>query len=156
MHTLKQTQLLHTTLAEAWAFVQAPANLDTLTPAWLRFEIVSEVPPVMEEGLIIEYRIGIPLLGRQRWVTEIKHIRAPFHFVDEQRLGPYRFWYHRHELREVADGVLMTDTVHYRLPFGPLGELAHALVIEKTLKRIFDFRRCRFTELFGPPSPART
>ncbi|VFQ45598.1 SRPBCC family protein [Desulfoluna butyratoxydans] len=153
MHTLRQSQLLPTTLDKAWAFVQAPANLDTITPPWLRFEIVSDVPEVMEDGLIIEYRIGLPVLGRRRWVTEIKHIKAPFRFVDEQRLGPYRFWYHHHELREVPGGVLMTDTVRYRLPFGPLGELVHALVIRRTLERIFAHRRHRFTALFPAPSP---
>jgi ligand-binding SRPBCC domain-containing protein len=149
MHTLKQNQLLPTTLEKAWAFIQAPANLDTITPPWLRFEIVSEVPEIMENGMIIEYRIGLPLIGRQRWVTEIKHIRTLHSFVDEQRLGPYRFWYHHHELKEVTEGVLMTDTVRYQLPFGPLGALVHALVIKKTLTRIFQHRRHRFTELFG-------
>lgn len=150
MHTLRQTQRLPTTLEEAWAFIQAPANLDTLTPPWLRFEILSLVPEVMENGLIIEYRIGLPFLGRRRWVTEIKHIKAPYRFVDEQRLGPYRFWYHHHELKEVKGGVLMTDTVHYRLPFGPVGEWVHALVIKKILGRIFAYRRQRFSQLFPP------
>jgi len=101
----------------------------------------------MEDGLIIEYRIGLPTLGRRRWVTEIKHIKAPYRFVDEQRLGPYRFWYHHHELREVPRGV------RYRLPFGPLGELVHALVIRRALERIFAHRHHRFTELFPSPSP---
>lgn len=151
MHTLKQSQLLPTTLEEAWAFIQAPANLDTITPPWLRFEILSDVPDVMENGLIIEYRIGLPVIGRQQWVTEIKHIKPLCSFVDEQRLGPYRFWYHHHAIKEVEGGVLMTDTVHYRLPFGPLGELVHALVIRNTLKRIFEHRYRRFTELFGHP-----
>ena len=32
MHTLRQSQLLPTTLDKAWSFVQAPANLDTITP----------------------------------------------------------------------------------------------------------------------------
>lgn len=150
MHTLKQSQLLPTTLEKAWDFIQAPANLDTITPPWLRFEIVSEVPEIMENGLIIEYRIGLPFIGRQGWVTEIKHIQRLCSFVDEQRLGPYRFWYHHHELKEVSEGVLMTDTIRYELPFGPLGELVHALVIKKTLARIFQHRHHRFTELFGP------
>ncbi|WP_300670022.1 SRPBCC family protein [Desulfoluna sp.] len=154
MHTLTQNQLLPTTREKAWAFIQAPANLNTLTPPWLHFEIVSEIPETMENGLIIEYRIGLPLLGRQRWITEIKHIKAPCRFVDEQRLGPYRFWYHHHELTETPKGVLMTDTIHYRLPLGPIGELIHALFIRKVLTRIFAYRHRRFTELFTPYPPS--
>ena len=34
----------------------------------------------------------------------------------------------------------MRDTVRYALPFGPLGEVAHALSCARDLERIFDFR----------------
>ena len=34
----------------------------------------------------------------------------------------------------------MTDTVRYALPFGPLGELAHRLVVARDLRSIFDYR----------------
>ena len=43
-------------------------------------------------------------------------------FVDVQLSGPYRLWHHTHEFRPHPDGgTLMTDTVRYALPFGPLG-----------------------------------
>ncbi|SHH93320.1 hypothetical protein [Desulfofustis glycolicus] len=35
----------------------------------------------------------------------------------------------------------MIDRVHYQLPYGPLGELLHRLVVRGTLERIFAFRR---------------
>jgi hypothetical protein len=34
----------------------------------------------------------------------------------------------------------MRDRVLYKLPFGPLGEVAHALFVRRDLRRIFDFR----------------
>ena len=34
----------------------------------------------------------------------------------------------------------MRDTVRYALPFGPLGEIAHALFVRRDLQRIFDYR----------------
>jgi ligand-binding SRPBCC domain-containing protein len=43
----------------------------------------------------------IPFFGRRKWVAEMKYIREPFSFVDEQRVGPYKLWYHYHELFEV-------------------------------------------------------
>jgi hypothetical protein len=35
----------------------------------------------------------------------------------------------------------MRDTVRYSIPFGPLGTLAHALVVRRDLDAIFGFRR---------------
>jgi ligand-binding SRPBCC domain-containing protein len=34
----------------------------------------------------------------------------------------------------------MTDRVHYALPFGPLGQVVHALLIKKRLEAIFHYR----------------
>ncbi|BDD86321.1 SRPBCC family protein [Desulfofustis limnaeus] len=132
-----------------WDFIQDPANLDDITPPDLRFTIVSEVPAIMYDGLIIEYRLQVPVFGKQSWVTEIKHIRPGQSFVDEQRLGPYRFWYHYHEVRPEEGGAAMLDRVHYRLPGGPLGSLLHQLIVRRTLARIFEFRRQRLATLFG-------
>jgi len=61
--------------------------------------------------------------------------------VDGQRCSSYKFWHHRHELVEVPGGVLMRDKVHYALPFGPFGAIAHALFVRRKLEWIFGFRR---------------
>jgi ligand-binding SRPBCC domain-containing protein len=83
-------------------------------------------------------------------VTEITHCREPHFFVDEQRLGPYRFWHHQHQLREVAGGVEVRDLIHYLLPFGPLGRVASALV-RRQLVAIFDYRSKAVKERFDAP-----
>ena len=149
MYTLTRDQLLAVSLAEAWAFLENPHNLNRITPADLHFAITSSTPEVMYDGLIIEYLITIPVIGRQRWVTEIKHIKKNHSFVDEQRLGPYRFWYHYHLIREEGNGVRSYDTVYYQPPFGVAGRLVNHLFIRKTLDRIFDFRQNRLAEIFG-------
>ena len=143
MYILERSQKVSGSQEQAWAFLQHPANLDRITPPDLKFRIVTEVPAIMVNGLIIEYRITIPFIGTHAWVTEIKHIREGVSFVDEQRLGPYRFWYHYHEIRQEEDGVLLIDRVHYQPPLGILGRIAHRLYIRRTLERIFDYRRER-------------
>lgn len=140
IHTLHQDQIIDTDLATAWQFISAPKNLDTITPEDLSFEIVTEVPQKMYNGLLIEYRVGIPLLGKQTWLTEIKHIREQHSFVDEQRVGPYQVWYHYHEITEVFGGIRFVDRVNYVLPFGPLGAIAHGLYVRRKLAHIFNFR----------------
>jgi len=42
---------------------------------------------------MIAYRIRIAPGIRIRWLTEIRHVSF---FADEQRIGPYRLWYHEH------------------------------------------------------------
>jgi ligand-binding SRPBCC domain-containing protein len=56
-------------------------------------------------------------------------------------------WHHTHQFVEVAGGVLMTDVVRYRVPWGPLGSLARLLFVRRWLDQIFDYRRQRIAEL---------
>lgn len=141
IHRLYRRQFLPIRPEEAWPFFSTPHNLERITPPFLNFKITSAVPDEIYSGLVITYRIaavaGIPMT----WVTEIKHVEPLRRFVDEQRIGPFRFWYHEHSFRAVENGIEMEDTVHYVMPWGWLGELVHAVFIRARLKAIFDFRR---------------
>lgn len=140
IHQLYREQIIQTDLATAWDFISSPKNLDAITPDDLSFQIVSDVPEKMTNGLLIEYKVGIPFLGQQTWLTELKHIREQHSFVDEQRIGPYKVWYHYHEITEVPEGIRFIDRVSYVMPFGPFGAIAHALYVNKQLNYIFDHR----------------
>ncbi len=149
IHTLEQQQTLPISLNEAWAFFSTPANLEKITPADIGFEITSPLEYQMFEGQIITYRVKLAPLLRLSWVTEIKCVVEGHSFVDEQRFGPYKFWQHRHEFEAVPDGVLMRDKVHYALPFGPFGALAHGLFVRRKLEWIFASRQRILTEYFA-------
>ena len=86
---------------------------------------------------MIGYRLRVPPGVPVTWWTEIKHVDAPHRFVDEQRAGPYRMWYHEHHFRAVDGGVEMSDILHYALPLGWLGRLAHALFFGRKVRSIF-------------------
>lgn len=103
----------------------------------------------MYNGLMIEYRVGIPLMGKQTWLTEIKHVRENHSFVDEQRVGPYKIWYHYHGIEPHSEGVRFIDRVNYVMPFGMLGSIAHSLYVKKKLRYIFDFRAQAISRLLG-------
>ncbi len=117
------------------------------------FEVMSELPETIFDGLLIEYRIAVPILGKQSWLTEIQYIREGRAFVDEQRIGPYKFWMHLHEIEACEGGVRFRDRVTYALPFGPIGTLAHALYVKKQLRRVFDYRARVLPECLGAAKP---
>lgn len=141
VYSLKTVQHIPADLKTTWAFFSNPANLQQITPAAMRFEIKSKHHgPVMYPGQIIEYKVR-PVLGiPMYWMTEITHVEEGRFFVDEQRFGPYSLWHHQHHFKEVDGGVEMTDIVHYKIPLGFLGDIAHALFVKKQLDQIFDYR----------------
>ncbi len=104
---------------EVFGFFSEAQNLETLTPGWLRFSIVTPTPVEMRVGAIIDYQLklrGIPL----RWRTEITAWDPPRRFIDEQVRGPYRLWTHEHLFKEHQGGTLMSDRVRYAVPGGGL------------------------------------
>lgn len=156
MHRLETIQRLPIDLDTAWDFFSSPANLKTITPPYMGFEITSGFNPgeKMYAGMMISYIVK-PLLGiPMEWVTEITHVRDRAFFVDEQRLGPYALWHHQHHFKAIEGGVEMRDIIHYRAPMGPLGKIAVALFIRKKVESIFDYRYQKLEGLFGRFQPA--
>ncbi len=140
VYSLKTNQVLPVSLKEAWDFFSNPMNLQEITPDSLSFRVTSELPPKMYQGMVVTYKVkplpGIPLT----WVTEITTVDKNKMFIDEQRFGPYKFWHHQHIFSETDEGVNMQDIVHYALPFGFLGTIAHSVFVKKQLDDIFDYR----------------
>ena len=135
---------------EVWDFISSPKNLKRITPDYMGFDITSHNPQdTMYPGMIISYKVS-PVLGiKMRWVTEITHVREKDYFVDEQRVGPYAIWHHEHKIEPIEGGVLMTDIVSYKPPFGILGTLANGLFIRRQLNEIFKYRTTAVEEIFG-------
>ena len=152
IHLLERTVHLGADIQTIWEFIRTPQNLNIITPEDLQFQILSDVPATMYDGLLIEYSIRIPGLGRRKWLTEIKHIRERHCFVDEQRSGPFRFWYHYHQIEPHQDGgTICIDRVSYIVGYPVVGELLHSFYIRQTLERIFDFRQKKLREIFPLP-----
>mgnify|MGYP000722411960 CR=1 FL=1 len=148
-YRINRLQILPISIETAWDFFSNPLNLSAITPPWLNFRVTSSVAGRMYPGMIITYQLtpvaGFPV----NWVSEITHVREPMFFVDEQRIGPYRFWHHQHVFTPIDVGVEMTDIVHYQLPLGPVGRVFHNALVRKKLEAIFDYRRKVLRQLFG-------
>jgi ligand-binding SRPBCC domain-containing protein len=148
LHRLERRQLLARPVDDVFAFYADAANLEALTPPFLRFHIVTPTPIAMRVGTRIDYALslyGVPI----RWRTLITCWEPGVRFVDEQEAGPYAYWRHEHAFEARGRATLMRDTVEYLEPLRAVGQLAHLLFVRRALDRIFDFRRDAADRLLG-------
>lgn len=139
-YILERSQVIGRSRREVFAFFSDASNLERITPRFLHFRILTPAPIRISAGTIIDYEIklfAVPL----RWRTLIESWSPEESFVDLQLKGPYAYWRHTHRFTERSDGSTeASDHVEYRMPFGFLGTIVHALVVRRTLKSIFDHR----------------
>ena len=129
-------------------FFEEPRNLTLITPPWLRFVIRGPGEIEMRRGAHIDYTIrwlGLPM----GWTSVISEYDPPHSFADEQVRGPYSYWHHRHEFVSDGEGTIVSDRVHYSLPLGQLGRIAHALIVKRQLLAIFRYRQRAIARLLG-------
>ncbi len=141
---LKSSQFLSYPQEQVFEFFSDAFKLQSLTPTWLHFSVVTPPPICIAAGTLIDYRLkihGVPM----RWQSRIRVWEPPWRFVDEQTRGPYRRWHHQHEFEPADGGTLCRDTVEYAV-FG--GSLINMLFVRPDLFKIFAFRQSRLRELF--------
>jgi ligand-binding SRPBCC domain-containing protein len=147
IYQLKTELWLPQARTEIFDFFANPANLERLTPGWLRFEIISEAPPAMRQGARLDYRLhihGVPV----KWQSEIIVWNSPHEFVDRQTKGPYQSWVHEHTFLERNGGTLVCDNVRYSV-FG--GALVNRFFVAPDLDRIFNYRHAVLKTIFNSP-----
>ena len=130
---------------ELFPFFADAANLDTITPPWMHFHIVTPCPIEMGEGTLIDYKLrvrGLPM----RWRSLIREWQPPHQFVDEQLRGPFRQWIHTHTFEPRDGGTLVRDVVRYAVLFD---FIAHPLLVRGDMERIFAFRQEALRQKFG-------
>ena len=149
LHAIERTQLVPQAAAEAFGFFADAYNLEAITPPWLRFRILTPRPIAMGEGTLIDYRLSLHRVPC-RWHTRIDAWEPGVRFVDRQLSGPFSVWEHTHTFASVPGGTIIRDRVVYRMPLGPLGEIARRVLIGRDLERIFDYRSSAIERLLGP------
>ena len=80
-------------ITNVFEFFAKAGNLETITPPWLHFAVVTPTPIKMCVSTEIDYRLrlrNIPI----KWRSEITRWEPPNLFVDVQTKGPYRHWIH--------------------------------------------------------------
>lgn len=131
---------------EIFNFFSRAENLETLTPPWLNFKIVSKSTDELKKGTLINYKLkihGIPV----KWKTLISDWKENEFFVDDQLKGPYSKWHHLHTFEPVPGGTLLRDEVTYRVPVAILGNIFLSSWIANDVGTIFKFRQEKIQNL---------
>jgi len=133
---------------EIWSYFCDERNLEELTPPFLKFKVLQKSTHELGDGTLIDYRLrlnGIPM----GWQSRIENWEPARRFVDTQEKGPYSYWRHAHEFIPLANGTLMRDIVHYRLPCGWLGSIIAGWKVESQVDQIFSYRAAKIAERFA-------
>lgn len=153
VHVFETDLWLAAPIERVFAFFADAANLDAITPPWLRFSIKTPppIPIALDVGVLIDYRLslhGVPI----SWRTRIAEWSPPARFVDEQVRGPYRLWRHTHTFEALDGGTVCRDRVEYAHAGGAV---VHTLLVRPDIERIFRYRQDRLAEMFGT-TPVRS
>ena len=147
MYTIEQEQIIEKKLEEIFPFFTKPENLSLLTPSWLKFTIKNKSAEDMGENAEFTYTIkyhNIPMF----WKTRITKYESPHVFVDEQLSGPYKKWIHTHTFEARGNSTVIYDKVEYDLYGWFLKSIVHKLFVEKSVKKIFGYRKTVLGEYF--------
>lgn len=175
-HTFSAEQWLPYPVEIVFAFFGNPENLPRLMPAWqqARIEEAAFAPPPTKPvapdpalrfkslaagagtRMTISFRPFPYSPIRIPWEAEITEFVWNEHFCDVQLRGPFAYWSHCHRMHPETranvvgipiHGTFLRDVVEYELPFGPLGDLAKQIFIERQLRSTFAYRQTRTLEL---------
>lgn len=149
---LRAEQVLDHPLERVFPFFADAHNLEAITPAFLRFHVLTPRPIDMRPGLLLDYRLrvrGVPI----RWRTEIPVWEPPHRFVDRQIRGPYALWRHEHTFEPLPGGrTRCRDEVRYRPRGGPLAGAINRLLVQRDVAAIFRSRAAKLAEIFPAAS----
>lgn len=148
IHEFKSETWLPLPPEQLFPFFAEAANLEIITPPWLKFKLLTPPPIEMREGTLIDYKLlihGLPV----KWRTRISTWQPPHCFVDEQLRGPYRKWVHHHTFDASGGGTFVRDLVQYAVPFD---FVVHRWLVRPDIEQIFRYRSAQLRKRFGAPN----
>lgn len=123
-------------LRDVFEFSSDPHNLKLITPKWLTLRVRTSDRIEMAVGARIRYKFRLHRVPAI-WHSEITVWEPPYRFVDEQRIGPFRWWSHEHLFEETKGVTVARDNITYDVP---LGRFVHILFVRRHLHRLFTHR----------------
>jgi ligand-binding SRPBCC domain-containing protein len=145
-YQLSISTVVSRSLEETFLFFADAHNLDSITPPWLQFRIVTHDPIVIRQGTLIDYSLRLHRFP-MAWRSCIEEWSPNHKFTDVQVRGPYKSWRHEHFFKDIGEGkTRVEDRVSYQVPGG---SLIHRAFVRRDLLRIFIYRQEQIRRLLG-------
>lgn len=140
MPTFERSIHLPASIDDAFAWHEAEGALERLTPPWEPVEVESRTGG-LADGARATLKLKIGPIGL-RWLAEHCGYDPPNKFEDRQISGPFAAWHHKHlfAARDESTSVL-TDSIEYRVPLGPIGQFFGGWLVRSKLDRMFAYRQ---------------
>ena len=125
--------------AEVFAWHERPGAFQRLCPPWEKVQVVAQSGGI-RDGATVSLRTKIGPFWT-RWEIVHQDYVAGRQFRDVLRSGPFAKWEHLHRVDPAGDHAsVLTDEIHYRLPFGALGRRGGAALAGRQLGRMCAYR----------------
>ncbi len=124
---------------ELFAWHERLGAPERLLPAWTGARVLDHTGGIRDGARVT---LSVPVgPARVRWELEHTGYREGEEFRDVQRDGPFRSWEHVHRV-EPVDGTrsMLEDTITYRLPAPPLGEILGSAFARDRVERLLRWR----------------
>ncbi|HYF32405.1 MAG TPA: SRPBCC family protein [Chitinophagaceae bacterium] len=80
-------------------------------------------------------------LGKTRFFkSRITALEKPFRFSDEMAEGDFKSFVHEHHFKQVDNGTIMIDIIHFEAPYRSLGKLFSKLYLTNYMRRMIESR----------------
>ncbi len=152
-------------LDRTFRFFGNPNNLPKIMPpkTATRIDSLRLIHPPGEQDLadvgseiLTSFKVLPFLPFRATWVALITEFEWNDHFADIQKLGPFKSFHHRHQMKQEdrngVSGTVVRDVVVLEVGFGWLGWIVERLFIRAQMKSMFHYRQKALERLL-PTNP---
>jgi len=131
--------VIRATPERVFAFHEQENALELLLPPWESARVIksAKISQVGERAIVETWILG-PITVQ--WIAEHTLYERPHMFEDVQIKGPFRSWRHRHVIELHQNGATLRDEIDYEPPLGFVGRAFAPLLVERRLRRLFDYR----------------
>jgi uncharacterized protein (TIGR01777 family) len=129
---------------DVFAWHERAGALERLTPPWEKVEVLKHKGGIRDGARVVLRNKAGPFWTR--WEIVHQGYDEPRLFRDILQKGPFPFWEHEHRFKQEGPAAcVLTDSIQYRLPLGPLGVIAQP-AIRRRMERLFAYRHTTLVE----------
>ena len=70
------------------------------------------------------------------FTSKIMQMDMPHFFIDEMIKGDFKSFIHHHHFKQITNGTIMIDVVHFETPYGIIGRLVNTFYLKKYVQQL--------------------